>query len=315
MEGAQSPKTSIKEDGTLKVSMEETAKTLTVTATSKLDETKSASVTVTVTDEVVTPEITVTVDPAELRVNPDAGQKGQFTAIVEGAEDDETVTWTISGNTSEGTMITNGQLFLGEGETASEMTVTATSNENPDCFGTAKVIVARSNKTLLQKTYEYAKDLSTEGVTDSAKAYFEQVLAEAEAVLANPAATQEEVDTAWNNLLEGIWGLGITQGDKTMLEQLIAKADNMVANESKYVQDNWQQLVDALADAKAVMDNGDALEEDIQPVADALLEAILAQRFKADKSNLEDLINKAESIDLSKYTEESVAVFQAASGS
>ena len=312
VEGAQSPKTSIKEDGTLKVSMEETAKTLTVTATSKLDETKSASVTVTVTDEVVTPEITVTVDPAELRVNPDAGQKGQFTAIVEGAEDDETVTWTISGNTSEGTMITNGQLFLGEGETASEMTVTATSNENPDCFGTAKVIVARSNKTLLQKTYEYAKDLSTEGVTDSAKAYFEQVLAEAEAVLNNNLATQEEVDTAWNNLLEGIWGLGIVQGDKTMLEQLIVKAEAMIPNQDKYVQDNWQQLVDALADAKAVMDNGDALEEDIQPVADALLEAILAQRFKADKSNLEDLINKAESIDLSKYTEESVAVFQAA---
>ena len=312
VEGAQSPKTNIKEDGTLKVSMEETAKTLTVTATSKLDETKSASVTVTVTDEVVTPEITVTVDPAELRVNPDAGQKGQFTAIVEGAEDDETVTWTISGNTSEGTMITNGQLFLGEGETASEMTVTATSNENPDSMGTAKVIVVRSNKTLLQKTYDYAKNLSTEGVTDSAKAYFEKVLAEAEAVLNDGLADQETVNQAWDNLLKGIWGLGITQGDKTMLEQLIIKADSMIPNQDKYVQDNWQQLVDALADAKAMMDNGDALEEDIQPVADALLEAILAQRFKADKSNLEDLINKAESIDLSKYTEESVAVFQAA---
>ena len=125
-------------------------------------------------------------------------------------------------------------------------------------------------------------------------------------------ADQETVNQAWDNLLKGIWGLGITQGDKTMLEQLIIKADSMIPNQDKYVQDNWQQLVDALADAKAMMDNGDALEEDIQPVADALLDAILAQRFKADKSNLEDLINKAESIDLSKYTEESVAVFQAA---
>ena len=54
------------------------------------------------------------------------------------------------------------------------------------------------------------------------------------------------------------------------------------------------------------------MEEDIQPVAQALLNAILAQRFKADKSILEDLISKAESIDLTGYTAESVAVFQKA---
>ena len=137
-------------------------------------------------------------------------------------------------------------------------------------------------------------------------------MAAAKAVLDDPKATQEEVNTAWDNLLKGIWGLGITQGDKTMLEQLIVKADDMVANENKYVKDNWQQLLDALEAAKAVMEDGDALDEDIQPVAEALLEAILAQRFKADKSNLEDLIAKAEAIDLSKYTEESVAVFRAA---
>ena len=311
VEGAKSPKTSMKADGTLKISVEETAKTLTVTATSKLDESKSATATVTVTDEIVEPDIKVTITPEELKVDANPGQKGQFTALVEGT-DNQDVEWTISGNSSEETLITNGQLFLGTDETATEMTVTATSVENPDCFGTAKVIVDRANMTLLQKTYDYAKNLSTEGVTDSAKAYFEKVLAEAEAVLNNAAASQEEVDTAWNNLLEGIWGLGIVQGDKTMLEQLIVKAEAMIPNQDKYVQDNWQQLVDALADAKAMMDNGDALEEDIQPVADALLEAILAQRFKADKSNLEDLINKAESIDLSKYTEESVAVFRAA---
>ena len=168
------------------------------------------------------------------------------------------------------------------------------------------------NKTLLQKTYDHALTLSTEGVTDSAKKFFEDAVAAAKAVLDDPKATQEEVNTAWDNLLKGIWGLGITQGDKTMLEQLIVKADDMVANENKYVKDNWQQLLDALEAAKAVMEDGDALDEDIQPVAEALLEAILAQRFKADKSNLEDLIAKAEAIDLSKYTEESVAVFRAA---
>ena len=168
------------------------------------------------------------------------------------------------------------------------------------------------NKILLQKTYDYALTLSTEGVTDSAKKFFEDAVAAAKAVLDDAKATQEEVDTAWDNLLKGIWGLGLTQGDKTMLEQLIAKADDMMANADKYVQDNWQQLVDALAKAKEVMADGDAMDEDIQPAAEALLDAILAQRFKADKSILEELVNKAEGMDVSGYTAESVAVFKAA---
>ena len=169
-----------------------------------------------------------------------------------------------------------------------------------------------ADKTLLEKTVAYAETLSTEGVTDAAKAAFEDALANAKAVLADDKATQEEVNDAWDALLEGIWGLGLTQGDKTMLEQLIAKADSMIADQDKYVQDHWQQLVDALAKAKEVMDDGNAMEEDVQPAAEALLNAILAQRFKADKSILEDLLNKAENLNLEGYTADSVAVFRSA---
>ena len=180
-----------------------------------------------------------------------------------------------------------------------------------EIYGTTEPPV-QPDKTLLQKTYDYALTLSTDGVTDSAKAYFEKVLSEAKAVLENSAATQEEVNTAWDNLLEGIWGLGFVQGDKTMLEQEIAKAEAMIVNQDKYVQDNWQQLVDALEAAKKVMADGDAMEEDVQPAAEALLDAILAQRYKADKSILEELIKEAEETELNGYTAESVAVFMAA---
>ena len=172
--------------------------------------------------------------------------------------------------------------------------------------------IIAGNKTLLQKTYDYALTLSTEGVTDTAKAAFETALANAKTVLDKENATQDEIDAAWDALLEGIWGLGLTQGDKTMLEQLIAKAESMIPDQDKYVQDNWQTLVDALAAAKEVDADGDAMDEDIQPVADALFNAILAQRFKADKSILEDLINQAEGMDLTGYTAESVATFRTA---
>ncbi len=169
-----------------------------------------------------------------------------------------------------------------------------------------------ADKTLLQKTYDYALTLKTEGVAESAVKFFNQAMDNAKAVLDDPKATQEEVKAAWDELLEGIWGLGITQGDKTQLELLIEKAEEMMNNADKYVETNWQELVDALAEAKKVMDDGDALEEDVEAAAEALNHAILIQRYKANKENLKDLINKANEIDLSQYTAESVAVFQAA---
>lgn len=169
-----------------------------------------------------------------------------------------------------------------------------------------------ANKTLLEKTVTYALGLSTEGVIEAAKQQFQEALDHAQAVLNDPYASQAEVDAAWEALLEGIWGLGLIQGDKTELGQLINQAQQMVDNQDKYVTEHWGLLVDALAAAQDVMDDPNAMEEDITPVAEALLEAILAQRFKADKSILEDLIAQAEQVDVSKYTDESAAVFQEA---
>ena len=163
----------------------------------------------------------------------------------------------------------------------------------PEASAVTPAAPSKVDKTLLQKTYDYAVTLSTEGVTDSAVAAFEKALANAEAVLADDNATQDKVNAAWDNLLTGIWGLGLTQGNKDVLEMLIERADGMMENVDKYVEANWQQLVDALAAAKDVMADGDAMQEDVDKAADALLDAILAQRFKADKSVLEDLVNRA----------------------
>ena len=171
---------------------------------------------------------------------------------------------------------------------------------------------ASANKALLQATYDYAVNLDTTGVVQAAVDAFQKALDEAKAVLDNPNATQEQVNTAWDNLLEGIWGLGLKQGDKTMLELLIHRAEGMLPNESKYLPDHWQELLDALAAGQDVMEDGNALQGDVETAVDELLTAILAQRFKADKSILEDLIGTAQDMDLTGYTAESVATFRSA---
>ena len=75
------------------------------------------------------------------------GQKGQFTAIVTGT-DDMTVTWSVDGNTSEETRVENGQLFLGGNETATIMTVTATSHADPTKSASATVYVVEAKYTI-----------------------------------------------------------------------------------------------------------------------------------------------------------------------
>src|SRR5699024_9845884 len=119
------------------------------------------------------------------------------------------------------------------------------------------------NKTLLEKTVKYADTLTTEGVTDTAKKAFEDALANAKTILAKDDATQEEVNAAWDALLEGIWGLGLTQGNKELLNLTIERAEDMMANADKYMPDHWQDLVDALEAAKKVAEDGDAMQEDV----------------------------------------------------
>ncbi len=165
---------------------------------------------------------------------------------------------------------------------------------------------------LLQKTYKFAQNLSSDGVTDSAKVFFEKAKEQAKAALENPSATQEELSSAWDTLLEGIWGLGLYQPDKATLGLLIEKAESMVAQEDKYVKRNWQKLVDSLAQAKTVMDDGDAMEDEVSFATEELLNSIHLQLYKADKAILESLIQKAEGLDLTSYTQESVAVLKSA---
>ncbi len=142
---------------------------------------------------------------------------------------------------------------------------------------------------------------------------YEEALSEGKAVLDDANATQAEVDAATDKLFNAVWLLDFVKGDKSNLGMLIERAESMVANAEKYVQgDIWQQLVDALAKAKEVMADGDAMEEDVNPAAEALLNAIIIQRYKADKSILESLINQVSGMDLSRYTVESVAIVKAA---
>lgn len=96
------------------------------------------------------------------------------------------------------------------------------------------------------------------------------------------------------------------------LQQLIDRAKTMVDCAHKYVQTQWEALLDALAAAEQLLSVEHVTQDQVDDTASALLEAIMAQRFQANKENLEAILEQAKDMDLSGYTVESVARFQAA---
>ena len=141
VEGNLSENTKVSENGVLTVAADETAETLTVKATSKADDRVNKTATVTV-EKVVTTVDKVTVAPsADVKVKPGTTQK--FTATVEGTNlTDTTVTWTVSGNTSANTVISeDGTLTVAADETSKTLTVTATANADNTVKATVNVTV------------------------------------------------------------------------------------------------------------------------------------------------------------------------------
>lgn len=173
---------------------------------------------------------------------------------------------------------------------------------------------AHADKGILERVIAYAQKAKTgseyAGAIPSVQQSFAAALADAESVSGDPFATQQQVDAAWIRLMNEIHKLGFQAGDKAQLEQLLFQAAGIDLN--NYVDAGQSAFTEALAGAQACFAEPDALAGDVDAAVDALLDAMMNLRFKADKSILRQLISKAEAMDLSAYTPQSVLSFNGA---
>lgn len=143
------------------------------------------------------------------------------------------------------------------------------------------------------------------------KEKFESTLAEAETVNADDAATQEVVDAAYDNLLQMVQYLAFT-GNTSDLKVLVDIAKGL--NEKIYTTESWKPFVVALKAAEKVLSDENALQEEIDAVRTALQSAMDAlQKKTVDKTDLEGLVNKAETkyeSKLDEYTSKTAEIFQ-----
>lgn len=165
-------------------------------------------------------------------------------------------------------------------------------------------VVDEADKTLLNKVIAYAEEQQKSeaygDVIPDVREGFEKALAEAKTVQADPKATEEAVLNSWTGLVKWIHALGMQSGDKTLLLQTITAAG--AYNLDNYIDAGKETFRNALAEAQDLYEDDFATQAQIDEATESLMDAILELRLKANKSNLDALLQSAKKIDLSKYT-------------
>ena len=166
------------------------------------------------------------------------------------------------------------------------------------------------DKTDLQNHYTLYSALDLDQYIDGAeKDAFVEALENAGKVLVDGDALEEDVVVADQKLLDAAEAL-VKKGDKTSLQKLVdSTADYKKEN---YLSAGWNTFEVALEAAKKVLADESATQEDVDKAKAVLTTAMTGLRYKADKSVLEEIIGKAKAMDLTGYSAENVALFNAA---
>ena len=137
---------------------------------------------------------------------------------------------------------------------------------------------AEADKSQLQSLIDIAEDLSGDAYTSDTWAALEEALEAAQTVAEDGAAIQSQVDAAAAALQQAIAGLEV-RGDKTRLQTCYDTCGYL--SETAYTAASWAALEKAMAEAKAVLDDPDAPQAEIDAVYNAL-NAALAGLVKAE---------------------------------
>ena len=162
------------------------------------------------------------------------------------------------------------------------------------------------NKIALQIAVEMASAVTAEDldkVVPAVVTEFNAALEEARVILANDNATQEEVDASFARLATAMHMLEFLKGDKAELQDLVDSTAELV--EGNYTEESWSALQEALTNANTVLNNENAMQEEVDEAYDNLQAAIngLEEAEVVDKSLLEAMVNKVLGLEEDKYIE------------
>lgn len=202
-------------------------------------------------------------------------------------------------------------LAKAETESANKNSTPETVKKAHDQLNKAiKGLKVKVDKSELQALITKAKDKKEAEYTADSWKVFAEALANAENELKSDKSTPETVKAAQDTLSEAIKGLAPKkQVDKSELQKLIAEATGK--EEAGYTPESWATFTTALGTANEVNGNKDATQEVVDQACESLRTAMTGLTTKADKTQLQALIDEAGNKNKDEYTEESWKTFEA----
>lgn len=172
-----------------------------------------------------------------------------------------------------------------------------------------------ADKTELQALYDQNADKAAEDYTPDSYAVFDGAMKAAKEVLDLETATQDDVDQALQTLRDAIAQLKDAGSQEDMKEALrLLYEANITREEGKYTPESWNVFAEAMDEAKRVLDDPQAVQEQVDQAKDALQSAIDGLIIKepvpeVNKTALKYLYDANTGKDQSKYTPDSWTVF------
>lgn len=168
-----------------------------------------------------------------------------------------------------------------------------------------------ADKEKLLNLIARVESMETSGYTDASVKTLEEKLAESKTVAEDDNAFEEDVELAYNNLLQAVAHLEV-KVHTAELEYVIAKAEDILAKKDKYIAATLEGLSEETKKAKEVLEKADATQEEVNQAAADLAWKVGNARLKAEKQALLDMLEEAEKMDVALYTEESARTFTGA---
>lgn len=149
------------------------------------------------------------------------------------------------------------------------------------------------NKELLIYAIDLGENTDTTGCTPDTVKRLTDALEVARTVRDDEAATEEQVRNAIKEIMESLANLS-EAANKGRLQQLADTADKLT--EEKYTPSTWGKMIKELDKAKAVLENVNATQQEVDEAYNALARSMMNLRNRANKKGLETSIGVAKNI-------------------
>lgn len=176
--------------------------------------------------------------------------------------------------------VANGKAVLAN-EDADQETVDAAATAILNELSKA---VKNADLSSLESMIKSAKKLQDGNYTSNSLAKLDEVIKAAEAVVANKNRTVEEVNKAYSDLIDAVISLE-KKGNKAALKAMLEKAAAVLEDSDAYVAATIEGLADVKADAQAVYDNDDAVQNEVNAAVRTLTLKLAEARLLGDVDN------------------------------